>query len=161
MEMLDVQVVFFRHASRGGPGRDPDLSAQGQQEAKSLGRSVGQPGRLPKPTLLWSSPKKRAQKTFFDIEVATGLRLQIVHDLDEAHDSESVSAFAERVHLCLEKFELLQPNDVLFVCSHSDWLEIAMRILPSDMEEELQTRGYACAEYRNFTYQEGLWIYQK
>lgn len=156
---------FSVEDTRGPPGSlhavdaEPDLSAMGRNQADYL-RTWVERGTLPKPSRLWVSPKRRAQNTFLPLSQAQQIPLEIIKELDERSSRENMKDFRERVIRCLQKaaHTALQ-KEVLFLCSHYDWLEDAITWIPSS--EDLAMDGnplWAPGAYVGFEIQNDEWI---
>ncbi len=150
-----MKIYLFRHAEKiNAFHRNPELSPQGEKQALLLAEKVQQ-ALLPRPTELWVSPKKRAQQSMGPLSQALDLPLQIKTALDERDVSENQSQFHQRVEkIC---HSLTSAKGVIYLCSHFDWLEEALAVLPSD--EELTHERYAHwspLQYMGFHFRDSL-----
>jgi broad specificity phosphatase PhoE len=161
-----MDAVFLRHASRASPisvggldALDSGLSPHGRREAEGLGRLLSSAkSPLPVPKLLLCSPKRRAKETVLAIATALNLPMEISTELDERGNGESAAAFEERVRNVIENLpKRFADGDVVWLCSHLDWLEKALLFLPSDLSDSEAERPFACAEPRAFHFRQGLW----
>lgn len=156
-----MKITLLRHGNRDlTMSSDGGLNRAGNDLAAGLPSKIEPNGNLPKPTQLISSPKKRAQETLLPMSKALELPLLTEEDLDERRTNESSVEFRSRVKNYLE----LLPNkykssDVVCLCTHSDWLDDAMIVLPSDIPQPIAESGFACGEYRSFEFKDGLWVY--
>ncbi len=147
---------MFRHAERENSGSsNPPLSSHGLKQAQKLVEDIDL-NVLPRPSKLLCSPKLRAQQTFRQIESHLGIPLQIQPDLDERQSSEPIDLFTRRVQRFLNSFE--GQAGVIYFVSHLDWIEEALRLIPSDadlLHDRYQT--WMPAQSLEFEYQDGLW----
>jgi broad specificity phosphatase PhoE len=156
-----MKLVIFRHASRSPFGAGDSLSSVGLAQAEDLAQA-----KLPEPTHIFVSPKKRAQQTLAPLAQVTGLAPTIDRRLDERRQNESMPDFEARVRSFLAEMESLARNSsadtslCAFACSHLDWLELAMILLPSDLSEREMSLSWATAEYKIFEFADGLWLSQ-
>jgi phosphohistidine phosphatase SixA len=176
-----MKLILLRHATRASYDLgDSPLNQIGQIQAEDLANRISPQGSLPSPTLLLSSPKRRAQETLALVSARTGVKVRIEPRLDERHRNETLAEFSERIRKLLEDVEptglaeLGSPNGAtkrklaheaasaerepcVWVCSHLDWLESALALLASDLSENEIFESWATAEFRVFKYQDGLW----
>lgn len=157
-----MKMLLIRHATRSLHGLgDVSLNPQGQRQAEYLAELVSQ-GLLPTPSHLISSPKKRARETFASLSLSSQIPVTIDERLDERRQNESAQDFEARVRSFLED---LTPNGSMapkykgcaMICSHLDWLELAMVLLPSTLSDTEMAATWSNAEYRLFRYNDGLW----
>ncbi|MNK07445.1 Histidine phosphatase superfamily [compost metagenome] len=126
-------IYIFRHAQKAMDfSGDPDLTDVGHGQALLLLKKVLNV-ELPTPTQLWTSPKARAQSTFRPLAHHLKIPLQLQDSLLEQTSDEDMSAFRERVRRVLEQTATLK-NEVIFVCSHYDWVVEAMAVIPTDKD---------------------------
>lgn len=148
---------MFRHAERENSGSsNPPLSSRGLIQSAKLVEEIDLT-ILPRPTKLFSSPKLRALQTFQQIRDKLGVDLQIHADLDERHNFESAEAFSRRVQKFLNLLE--HTPGVIFFVSHLDWIEEALRLIPSEfdlMSEKYQ--AWHPAQSLEFEIRDGLWV---
>ncbi|MFN7727877.1 MAG: SixA phosphatase family protein [Bdellovibrio sp.] len=151
-----MQIFLFRHAERENSGAgNPPLSARGLKQARELAK-LRESGAFPPAGKVLVSPKIRTQQTFAPLAESLELQLAMTPELDERLSSESASQFASRVKRFLGYLE--RQTGVLYVCTHLDWLEEAMIVIPSDTDllaEKFQT--WAPAQFIEFDVREGLW----
>ena len=127
-----MKLVLFRHGERENAGTsNPPLSLRGLKQAECLAEWV-RSGRLPPPSRLLCSPKIRTQLTFGALSKELGLNLQILNELDERVQIESHERFERRVRTALNSLE--QASGVHYLCTHLDWLEVALRHIASDTD---------------------------
>jgi len=128
-----MKIYIFRHAQKAHDfSINPDLTEEGHGQALRLLDRVLQ-GDVPTPTQLWTSPRKRAQNTFRPLAQHLKKSLQLDEDLLEQKNDETLSAFRERVQNVLNH-ALQLPEEVIFICSHYDWVIEAMQLVPSDTD---------------------------
>lgn len=126
-------IYLFRHGERTSrlSGSEPDLSTVGRIQADHL-RSWVQSQTLPQPDQLWASPRIRTQNTLQPLSDVLQVPIQNIVALDERSGAESNLRFRERVERLLEQAR--QQSGVLFLCSHFDWLEEAITLIPADQD---------------------------
>jgi len=153
-----MRILMFRHAERENSGSsNPPLSLRGLKQAEKLVEEIDL-AILPRPTKLLSSPKLRAQQTFQQIENHIGTPLAVHPDLDERMSSETAEFFTRRVQRFLNSFE--GQTGVIYFVSHLDWIEEALRLIPSDadlLQDRYQT--WLPAQSLEFEIQEGMWLH--
>lgn len=158
-----MKITLLRHGSRDLTiGSDGGLNESGREQAASLTTRLQPQGNLPPPTHLDCSPKRRARETLTPLSEHLGLKLNIEPLLDERQSSESSVEFRQRIRKFLESLrEKYTSRDVVYLCTHADWLEEALAILPSDLSEFEAQSGFACGELKSFELKDGIWEYLK
>lgn len=156
-----MKMLMIRHAARSLHDLgDTPLSSQGRLQAEHLRQLIDE-GQIPAPTELISSPKKRAKETLAELAMALELPVTIENRLDERHQNESAREFEDRVRSFLEEItsdEAAENREkCIAICSHLDWLELAIVLLPSTLSENEIADSWSNAEYRIFRYVDGLW----
>lgn len=137
---------------------DGGLSRSGFDQAEKLVREIEPGGLLPQPTILLASPKKRARQTLHPVAAALGLAVVVKSVLDERRTGETGDAFRERIKAWSEMMvKELAADDVVWACTHMDWLEEAMLLLPSDLSELEIASGFSPAECQIFSIEDGFW----
>ncbi len=155
-----MNVYLFRHGQKDSlPIEDPDLTSLGRQQAAQLVELMRE-GDLLKGTQFLTSPRIRAQNTFRFAAKFCKSPLQVTSDLDQRAPSENSNAFRARVQNLLDTLgEKFTKNDVVYLCSHHDWIEESISMIPADTD--LLTPVYwswAPAQYMHFEVINGLWI---
>lgn len=145
---------LFRHAEKSrGTDNNPLLSPAGLQQAEALLKLV-KDGKLPQPQRLWVSPKVRTHQTFAPLSRHFKISLEQREELEERQPHESNSEFRERIRSLVEEIsqsELKNSSDCVFMCSHMDWTEQAMSIIPCDTNLTSGEYSYwAPAQYLGF-----------
>lgn len=156
-----MKIVLFRHATRSAHGLgDSPLSAEGLAQAENLPSFLAPNGPLPKPTHLFCSPKQRARQTLAPLSQKENLELAIDPRLDERHQNESGLDFETRILDLLKDVEALSeahPEPCVYLCSHLDWLEAVLVLIPSDLSDLEIAGSWSTAEFRIFKIQAGVW----
>jgi broad specificity phosphatase PhoE len=129
-------LILIRHAHRDTVDRAEDngLSEKGRRQSIALARyytkaflseeSKDYKGEKPR---IYSSPKKRCMETVAAIAREAGVRVEISQDLSEQRPEEDLASFKGRVEKFIEKWrDSKTPNRLTVVCSHGDWLPIAL-----------------------------------
>jgi phosphohistidine phosphatase SixA len=165
-----MKLVLLRHASRNAHELgDPPLNSIGLIQAESLVQAIAPSGILPTPSLLLTSPKRRAKETLLPTASKMNIPLNIDARLDERHSEESSRAFENRVRETLENLPSLIAHSTgrdcgacIWICSHLDWLESALLHLPSNLSETEVSMSWSTAQYRVFKLQKenGIWMSQ-
>lgn len=160
-----MKLVLFRHGDKSFDGtNNPPLSEVGDEQASSIALMV-KATRLPTPTTIWVSPKKRTHQTMQPLSTATQVAFEVKDGLEEKQDTETATQFRQRVKSVIEALQSLersQPNTQIYLCSHFDWIEEFLTQLPADTD--LSSHPYqhwASAQYMVLQVQEGLFIMEK
>lgn len=128
-----MKIYIFRHAQKAMDfSGDPDLTTEGHGQASTLLNKVLK-NEMPVPTQLWVSPRKRTHSTFRPLAEHFKLPLVNQEDLLEQQGDESLQTFRKRITKLLEK-AAESKNEVIFMCSHYDWVIEAMAIIPSETD---------------------------
>ncbi len=133
-----MKLVLFRHGEKQSERTsDPLLSHKGEQQAKALKQYVQQ-GILPKPNRLIISPKIRTAMTFSPLAQSLPLHLEKSNALDERSNQEEASDFKKRILQFIENIskpvDQKENEQIIFICSHLDWIEEFLDLLPSDSD---------------------------
>lgn len=148
-----MQVFWLRHGTRNFTTGDVPLNDQGIQQAAEL-------VLVPKFTSLKKilcSPKSRAQMTVRPLAQKLGIDIKIYDELDQMKSGESEQKFRARVEGLCKKIEEGAHTENLLVCTHSDWLNTASQIIPTD-SLDLKYKMFQCAESVEFEIRNGLWM---
>src|ERR1700733_8478059 len=114
-----MQVILLRHATRNTHELgDPPLNVVGLAQAQAL---IDQ---LPVPTLILSSPKRRARETLAPLSRFLDLPIVVDERINERQREESQKVFETRVQDLLASLSAREKKCIL-ICSHLDWLETA------------------------------------
>lgn len=139
-----MKLIVFRHAERQRTFEDdPKLNIRGEAQAQAILKAV-ETQQLPTPTRILCSPKKRALMTLRPTADRLGLSMDHSPFLDERQNHESSAQFRERISDFFD--DISQSNsdtENLFICSHLDWLEDMMNIIPLDLTHSLFHWGLA------------------
>ncbi len=116
-----MRFILFRHGEKeSSSSPDPGLSYRGLRQAQILEELVMEE-KMPKPSLILSSPKIRAQQTVLPLSMRLQLPLRISEDLLERQFSESAVNFRLRVQSFIQSLE--KQNGVIYAVAHFDWIE--------------------------------------
>lgn len=158
-----MKVYLFRHGQKDSlPFEDPDLTSFGHQQATLLAELIRK-GDLAKGTQFLASPRKRAQSTLKAAAELCHCPLQIVSGLDQKTQLENTEAFRSRIQHLLGSLEKkFSSQEVVYLCTHHDWIEESLSIIPSDADL-LDPRYWSWrpAQYMEFEVVEGLWLLKK
>lgn len=152
-----MEVLIFRHAERDNSGdSNPDLSPRGLKQAQGLSELALRQD-LPRPQRLICSPKKRAQSTFTALSQSAQIPLAIQDALDERLPNESMPEFKNRIQTFLNGLAL-KSSSVIYICSHMDWLEEALCLIPSDTDLlSPQFQVWPPGKYLHFHVEDKIW----
>lgn len=155
-----MRVVIFRHAERHSYGNpEPLLNAEGIRQSQDLLNQVLQQ-KLPKPDQLWVSKKIRTQQTLQKVADHFNLPFQVVPELGPMTNQESGEQFRERVRKVLAKVE--KSAGTAYICSHLDWVDESISLIPSDAElEKLFNHHWPAGDHLEFEVEDGLWHFKK
>lgn len=153
-----MKLVLLRHATRAGfssgaSGGEIPLTAVGLAQAEDLIGYLTPKGPLPTPTRIMASPRLRARQTLTPLSKELAVELEIEPRLDERHSDESASAFQQRMKslfddLCLKKSHTDQ--EVVYLCTHMDWLEAVSSAWPTDLSEREASTPWTPLEFQVF-----------
>ena len=166
-----MKLVLLRHASRNPfEGADSGLNSEGKYQAQALLTRLIDPraspplanlhvANLPRPTHLYSSPKRRARETLTPLAEALQIDLRIEENLDERRsEGEGERQFEKRVIEYLSQLtEQHSGESVIFLCSHMDWLEVAMFYLTAQENDSELDFGFSNCQARVFTSNDSFW----
>jgi broad specificity phosphatase PhoE len=124
---MSKTLVLIRHAHRDNSVRSKDngLTDKGKNQARALKKYFA--SRFDRPGGVWlvSSPKKRCLETLGPISTAGNYEIDVNPDLDEQTSGETIQKFEGRVHHFLKEWQRM-PQELTLVCSHGDWLPLAV-----------------------------------
>ena len=129
-----MKFALFRHAQKGIlPFEDPELTSSGFEQSSNL-LILLKDKALPTPNQIEVSPKRRTSQTLNPIARFVGITPQVTELLNQRIDEESKTQFRNRVQQYLQQIDSLsnaenQKQNVMFACTHYDWLEEAMSLI--------------------------------
>lgn len=127
-----MKFALFRHASKGIiPFDDPELTAQGFQQSIQILNLI-KTNELPTPTHLFVSPKRRTSQTLYPASKEFSVPIQIKPELDLRQQDESPAQFRSRIENFLNSVSQHGNEDVVFACTHYDWIEESMTLIDCD-----------------------------
>ncbi|OYZ23243.1 MAG: hypothetical protein B7Y39_05475 [Bdellovibrio sp. 28-41-41] len=134
-----MNFILFRHAEKSSEMvADSSLSPNGFNQARNLVQLI-QSKKLPPPSHLFCSPRKRTSETLSF--AAEQMRLKITSSplLDLRTENESSKDFRLRVQEFLVGFQLDIPDNAknpptVYVCTHQDWAEEFISIIESSTD---------------------------
>jgi len=158
--------ILLRHGHKSmNPPENPGLSAQGHEQSRKLLKMV-QDKILPKPTVCLISNMIRTKETLHDLIETFKPKTEIKNELNLRDHNETSQQFNARVQklVNLYTFMAAQPenkNQVVFACTHYDWVEEAMMVINSDKNlNSYEFAGWAPAQYIEFKItEEGQWLF--
>ena len=158
-----MKITLLRHGKRDlTTSSDGSLNETGQKLALELPSRLEPQGKFPRPTHLICSPKRRARETLSPLSEHLAINLKTEPLLDERQNTEASVEFRDRVkNFFVNLPKQYTPQDVVYLCSHADWLEEAIISLPSDIPEVYAESGFACGEMKTFELNDGHWKFLK
>lgn len=154
-----MKFVLFRHGSKGiTPFEDPELNVQGFQQSIQIAELIKN-NILPKPTTLFVSPKRRTSQTLYPASKEFSVNLQIRPELDLRQQDESLKQFRTRIESFLEAVTgQSAETDVIFACTHFDWIEESMTIIECDRNlNSFEFSHWAPSQYLVFEIEDSVW----
>jgi broad specificity phosphatase PhoE len=153
-----MKFVLFRHAQKGIlPFEDPELSLKGFEQSGNLVDLIKNKS-LPVPTFLFVSPKRRTSQTFYPISKHHSLTPHISDLLDQRKNDESSLQFRGRIQTFLNELELRTSAEVIYACTHYDWLEDAMALIHCDRDlNTFEFSHWAPTQYLIFEIENNIW----
>ena len=127
-------LALLRHGEKSNPYSDHSetpLSPLGWQQAEMLKKQV-EKGALPIPTHLIASELERTQATLEPLSHRYHLSINKKKEFDLQDAHETSSQFYHRVTKGLTFLTSFEPQAVVYVCSHQDWLHQALSIITSE-----------------------------
>lgn len=158
--------ILLRHGHKSmEPPENPSLSAKGHEQSRKL-LKMAQDKMLPAPTVCLFSNMIRTKETLHDLIENYKPKTELKNDLNLRGYDESSQAFRTRVQklVNLYTFQASQPenkNQVIFACTHYDWVEEAMTVINCDKNlNSYEFAGWAPAQYIEFKItEEGQWLF--
>lgn len=158
-----MDIVLFRHAQKGLlPFDDPHLSPEGFQQADNIATLVEQK-KLPIPTELWVSEKIRTHQTFAVLGKNLAIPLNQKPELNLRNEFENQKSFFLKVKKLIQQICVSSQKDsnsaCLFLCTHYDWIEEALHIIPSDVDlSTFEFSLWGPAHHVHFKIKNGIWM---
>lgn len=125
-------LILIRHAHRdtSDRSRDNGLSEKGREQSRWLKRFFASRFENDEINRVWlvSSPKKRCIETLAPIAFELKSQVDSHPDLDEQSHQETLEKFQQRIEHFLKDW-IESPQELTVVCSHGDWLPIAVQDL--------------------------------
>jgi phosphohistidine phosphatase SixA len=156
LEEVFLNIVLFRHAERDSfGGSNPGLSAKGLKQAQEISKSI-QHNLLPSPSAIWVSPLLRTQMTMQPVAKSLNIELTITEELNERQEFENKNLFSHRIQGLIDR--VADQNHSLFICSHLDWIDEALTLIPADTDLlQAKFQNWRPAQYMQFSIEAGLW----
>ncbi|MBC7370177.1 MAG: histidine phosphatase family protein [Bdellovibrionaceae bacterium] len=158
-----MNVYLFRHGQKNSiPFADPDLTAQGFAQAKKLAEVIAA-GELLRGTAFLASPRIRAQNTVKAAAALCGVDVHVASDLDQRENYETGETFRARIQQFLLSIEKkFAASDVVYLCSHHDWIEESLSVIPSDTDLlDSKYWSWNTVQFMHFEITDGIWKLQK
>ena len=154
-----MNLYLFRHGQKNAvPFADPDLTAQGFAQSKKLAETIAR-GELLRGTVFLASPRLRAQNTLKLAAELCAAPVQVVSDLDQRENFETGETFRARVQQFLLSIEnKFSQKDVVYVCTHHDWIEESLSAIPADVDLlDVKYWSWNTVQFMHFEINDGLW----
>ncbi len=159
LALKNMMWVLFRHGEKQIQGFDPELTPTGQAQAQALLEKV-KAGKLPKPHAIYVSTKRRTAQTLEPLARQFKMKTQVKAELTEKVPGETPEKFRFRIQEFLVKLLLLhQDHEVIYLCTHFDWLEEFLTVIESDSDLS-RFSHFTPAQYILFEKKE-LWHFLK
>ncbi len=161
-----MNIVLFRHAKKSFlPFDDPSLSPEGFIQSERLPETVKKQN-LPPATALWASEKIRTHQTFQNLAATLGLKIITRTELNLRADFETQKMFQARVQSLIDELSVTtqkqDSNHVIYLCTHYDWIEESMPLIPSDKNlTGFEFSTWAPAQFVHFKIAEKNWQFIK
>lgn len=157
-----MKLIMMRHAARSShDAGDSSLNNAGRAQAEALAIAVTNK-KLPTPSTLLCSPKKRAKETLSPLASSICAQLNVDDRLDERQKNETAADFEDRVRFFLYGITnemglgLDSKDDCILLCSHLDWLELAPGFL--DTQETAIGPGWQNCSFQHYNWKNGIWV---
>ena len=157
-----MDIILFRHAQKGlTPFDDPHLSPEGFRQADNIVSLIEQ-GKLPKPTDIWASEKIRTSQTLQKVSDLLQIPIEKKPELNLRGEFETANAFQLKVQKWIQEITVSSNNDLaskcLFACTHYDWVEVAMSLIPSETDlSTFEFSHWGPAHYVHFQIEKSVW----
>lgn len=158
-----MNVYLFRHGQKGSsPISEPDLTEFGHQQARTIAERIRLGEFLPGSHFL-VSPRLRAQSTLRAAALYCKVSPRIEKTLDQREGYESAEQFRTRIAGFVSSLEKLhKPDDTVYICTHHDWIEEALSIIPADTDLlDSKYWSWNPAQFAYFKINNGLWELKK
>lgn len=148
-----MQVILLRHGLRNNGFGDVPLSTEGTQQAVELAENPV----LQKIDHILCSPKLRTRQTVEPLSTKLGIEIQVEPDLDQRKSIESHQEFVKRVDAYINQLIENFSEQKLLICTHSDWLQIAILNLEDHLEDPAAHCLFSCAEHKVLEFKDHRW----
>lgn len=159
-------LILFRHGHKAmDPPENPSLSARGFEQAEQLLEMVKK-NILPPPTVCLFTDKIRTEQTFKQLIDFYKPKTEIKADLYLRSHLETSAQFRARVQKLVNyyTFQAAQPenkNQVIYLCTHYDWIEEAMSVINSDKNlNSFEFASWSPAQFIEFEINDNQWIFK-
>lgn len=149
----NMKIYILRHGQRSAGYGDVPLSHEGNQQAQQLAQNPN----LRDAEMILCSPKIRTQQTVQPLADWLQLPVQIVAELDQRRSIETENEFIQRVMTYLLDCTSLYQGKNILLCSHSDWLQMAIMNLPLPLEKAVAQSFFNCADFRTLQFDGQNW----
>lgn len=151
-----MKLFLLRHGDRSAGYGDVPLSSEGAHQAQRLAEN----SELQKTEVILSSPKIRTQQTVTPLADRLQIPIELEGALDQRKSVETQSEFIKRVMNFISWLPEKYPGKNVLLCTHSDWLQVAILNIATTHRDPFSLCFLGCAEYRTLTSQSSLWDLQ-
>lgn len=165
-------LVLFRHGHKAHfPLENPPLSEAGFEQAHKIAQKI-KANILPRPVKIWVSPKQRTTDTMSEVLNMFHPQIETLSELNTRQNSQTLQNYRDQVLTFIEKINTLAykeinasnpslvatPEFVHFACTHYDWLEEAMTLIPCTKSlTTYEFSSWAPAQYLIFKIKDHQW----
>lgn len=155
-----MKIILIRHAQKGiQPIDDPELDQKGKIQALSLLKQI-QLGHLPHPTHSSVSLKIRTMQTLLPMIEFYKISTTQSNLLQSKGSNQTLAQYREQITKWIQSIQS-ENEDVHYVCTHFDWIEEAMSLIPCDRDlNTFEFAHWSPAQYIVFEIHEGLWKFK-
>jgi phosphohistidine phosphatase SixA len=153
-----MQIVLFRHAHKGvTPFEDPHLSSKGLTQSLEI-LNLCEQNKLPWPTTILVSPKIRTSQTLKPVSIKKNISLEINELLNLQLENEFKTNFSARVQKFLSLLNKYSSSDVIYICTHYDWIDEAMTLINCNVNlTGFEFSNWAPTQFLSFEVLENQW----
>jgi broad specificity phosphatase PhoE len=149
----NMKIYILRHEERSAGYGDVPLSHEGNQRAQQLAQNPN----LRDVQVILCSPKIRTQQTVQPLAEQLQIPVQIANELDQRKSIETENEFIQRVMTYLQNCTSTYEGKNILLCSHSDWLQMAIMNLPLPLEKAVAQSFFSCGDFRTLLYEDKTW----
>jgi|GEM_PF-3486815 len=155
-----MRLILLRHGTRDFGLGDVPINSMGLAEAAIIAKTPA----LSQIQWIYTSPKKRALMTAQPLATVLNITPSVNENFDQMQSGESMIDFRKRIQLVLNDITDSHGSTEteVLVCSHSDWLTVAVDLMTTTSSAEnsnVDPRDlfFNCAQHYSFQWKDGLW----